>query len=713
MSFQQQNSLKCYTLPMYYYEVIPTKLFRSDASSLTYSSPEKLLSGHIVLIPLGKTSCAGIVLRTVKKPAFKTREITKLLYKTPLPDYLLKSLLWLSSYYLSPLPASASLFLPLGVEKKRRRKIGALKEVSSLLSTNSGASATGETETPRAVGVGSPHQPASRLERRGDSDKETSIRLTPHQLSALFSLESLKTPTRLLFGITGSGKTNIYLELTRKTLKNGKSVILLVPEIALTSQLVEIFKTTFSSEVVLIHSKLTESSRHQIWESLLEPDQKTPKTPKIIIGARSALFSPLKNLGLIIIDEAHESAYFQENTPKYSTLRLASFIAKTLSIPCLLGTATPLVSDFYLASLKNSVVPLKVKAKSSALKPKINIIDLKSRSGFSKNRYFSNPLLSAIKSNLDQNFQTLIFHNRRGSASMTLCEQCGWEALCPNCFLPLTLHSDSYSLLCHTCGFSEKIPTSCPNCKNPSILHKGFGTKLLETELKKLFKTAKIARFDADNKKSDSLDALYDEVKSGKIDIIIGTQAVARGLDLPRLATVGVVQADSGLSLPDFSAEEKTFELLTQVIGRVGRGHLSTASVFIQTYKPDSPVINFALNSDYESFYTYELKNRKKTNFPPFSYLCKLSTTYKTETTTLKKITALRKNLLALKEKLSLSSLEISAPLPAFHERTTSGFSWNLIIKSKNRQNLLKLLSALDVKTLKDFKISLDPPTLL
>ncbi len=694
---------------MYYYEVIPTKLFRSNANSLTYSSSEKLLPGHIVLIPLGKTSCAGIVLKPVKKPTFKTREIAKLLYQTPLPDYLLKSLLWLSSYYLSPLPASASLFLPSGVEKKRRKSGLALAPLTNVSLRESSEATAESTGRPSPVTTGRRNVRS----REEASSSKALISLNLYQLSALSSLESLNSPTRLLFGVTGSGKTNIYLELARKTLENGKSVILLVPEIALTSQLVEIFKTTFSSEVVLIHSKLTESSRHQIWESLLKSTPNEPKNPKIIIGPRSALFAPLENLGLIIIDEAHESAYYQENTPKYSTLRLASFIAKTLNIPCLLGTATPLVSDFYLASLKDSVVPLTVKAKSSAITPEIKIIDFKSRSDFSKNRYFSNPLLSAIKSNLDHNLQTLIFHNRRGSAPMTICENCGWEALCPNCFLPLTLHSDSYSLLCHTCGYSTKIPTSCPNCKNPSILHKGFGTKLLESELKKLFKTAKIARFDADNKKSDSLDALYDEVKSGDFNLIIGTQAIARGLDLPRLATVGVVQADSGLSLPDFSAEEKTFELLTQVIGRVGRGHLSTASVFIQTYKPDSPVINFALNSDYESFYAYELKKRRKTNFPPFSYLCKLSVTYKTEQTTLKKITALRKNLISTKENLSLSSLEISPPLPAFHEHTASGFSWTLILKSKSRNHLSKLLTSLDSKVLNSVKISLDPPSLL
>ncbi|MBQ6147527.1 primosomal protein N' [Candidatus Saccharibacteria bacterium] len=654
-----------------YYEVIPTKIFRADASVLTYSSPENLKPGQLVLVPLGKTSCPGIVLKKVQQPPFKTREIKQLLYKTPLPDYLLKSLLWLSSFYLSPLPSVASLFLPVGVEKKRRKTMA--QEIF-----------------------------CSKTRTKPERETSTSLNLNPAQLSALSSLESLKNPTRLLYGITGSGKTNIYLELARKTLEKNQSVILLVPEIALTSQLVSVFESTFKQQVTLIHSKLTESSRHQIWESLL-----LDNSPRIVVGPRSALLAPLKNLGLIIIDEAHESAYYQENAPKYSSLRLASFIAKTLRVPCILGTATPLVSDYYLASAKNSVVPLKIKAKSSAIKPDLKIIDFKSRDSFSKNRYFSNPLLSAIKSNLKNHYQTLIFHNRRGSAPITLCEHCGWQAFCPNCFLPLTLHSDSYSLICHTCGLETKIPTSCPNCNSPSILHKGFGTKLLESELKKLFKDAKIARFDADNKKTDSLDALYDEVKSGKIDILIGTQTLARGLDLPRLATVGVVQADSGLSLPDFSAEEKTFELLAQVIGRVGRGHLPTASVFVQTYKPDSPAINFALASDYDNFYTYELTRRKKAKFPPFTYLAKVSVTYKTEQTTLKKIRSLRRT---LSSSPLASKIEISSPTPTFHEHTTSGFTWQLVLKSSSRANLLKLLSSLDLKSV---KVAIDPPSLL
>ncbi|MBQ8996647.1 primosomal protein N' [Candidatus Saccharibacteria bacterium] len=651
-----------------FYEVIPTKVFRTNSGALTYTSSPPLLPGHLVLIPLGKSSCVGIVAKKVPRPAFSCKEITRLLYPTPLPAHLLKSLFWLSSYYLSPLPACASLLLPVGVEKKRRIKTPSNLPLAKHLSSKTPA-------------------------------------LNAAQRQALSELKSINSPTRLLFGVTGSGKTNIYLQLAKETLEQRQSVILLVPEIALTSQLVQVFESTFRTNVTLLHSRQTESERHQIWEQLL-----CSSSPQIVIGPRSALFAPLNNLGLIIIDEAHESTYYQENTPKYSALRLASFIASTLQIPCLLGSATPLVTDFYLAQSKGSLVSLTQKAKSSALAPKITIVDSTSRADFSRSRYFSDPLLSTIKQNLASGYQTLIYHNRRGSAPLTLCENCGWQALCPHCFLPLTLHSDSFSLLCHTCGHSEKIPTSCPACGHPSILHKGFGTKLLESELKKLFPDAPLARFDADNTKLNSLDALYSEVQSGEIKLLIGTQTLAKGLDLPLLASVAVVQADAGLSLPDFSAEEKTFELLTQVIGRVGRGHLPSASVIVQTYRPKDPVIDFALRSDYLGFYQYLIKKRRRQSLPPFTYLAKVTVTYKTEKTALAKIRAAATTLAHSLEHSS-HSVQLSPPTPCFHERTATGFSWQLVLKSTSRAALVSALSSLDPKL--SCHVSIDPPSLL
>ena len=645
-----------------FYEVIPIRIFHEKGGVLTYHSNLPLESGHIVEIPFGRSKTYGIVARKVKQVNFETKDITRLLYDTPLPSHIVKSIFWLSDYYLTPLPLVAKLFLPQGFNKNRRKK--------SLLSPSK--------------------KPASTI----------SIPLNAAQKKALLDLASISTSTKLLFGVTGSGKTNIYLKLAEDALRRGQSTILLVPEIALTSQLVQVFEKTFSRHIVLIHSRQTEASRHLIWESILSSSE-----PQIIIGPRSALLSPVKNLGLIIIDEAHESTYYQENVPKYSSLRLGSFIASTSKIPCIYGTATPLVSDYYIANAKHSLVTLSEKAKKTALEPKIKVVNFRNSENFTRNRYFSDALLDAIARNLEHHHQSLIFHNRRGSAPLTICESCGWQALCPNCYLPLTLHSDSFSLLCHTCSYSVKVPSSCPDCGNTSIIHKGFGTKLLETELNKLFKGARIIRFDADNSKEETLDANFEAVKNGEYDIILGTQTIAKGLDLPNLATVGVVQADAGLSLPDFSAEEKTFHLLTQVIGRVGRGHLDVAEVFIQTYQPDSPIIRAGTKSDYQKFYNYALPRRKIGHFPPYFYLARLNITYKTEAVTIKHINAYYKML------LKNQSISISKPTPAFHEHTTSGYTWQITLRSASRNSLLDTIRALPPSP--NLHLTIDPPSLL
>lgn len=650
-----------------YLEVLPAKLFRKSPifsdGILTYSYHKDLKPGTIVSIPLGKREVVGIVYRKTKKPDFQTKDILKVLYEKPIPEYLLKSIIWLSSYYLSPLPQVVSLFLPNTLEK--RHKLPAISTQNELLCQD-------DAEVP----------------------------LNPAQKRALEGLKASGTNTKLLHGVTGSGKTNIYLTLAKEAFSRGESTILLVPEIALTSQLVQIFEKTFKDDVVLIHSKQTEKTRRETWEKILLSDR-----PKIVVGPRSALFAPLHNLGLIIIDEAHENAYFQEQTPKYSALRLASFIASFKKISCIFGTATPLVSDYYLAKSRGSLVTLKEKAKKTAILPNTTIIDFRDRKNFSKNRFFSNQLLEQIKQNLKNGHQTLIYHNRRGSAPITICENCGWQALCPNCFLPLTLHSDSFTLTCHTCGYQDKIPTSCPECSHTDIIHKGFGTKLLENELKKLFKTARIARFDADNEKDKTLDNLYDEVKNGEIDIIIGTQTIARGLDLPHLATVGIVQADSGLSLPDYSSEERTFHLLTQVLGRVGRGHLTEANAFIQTYHPENPIITCAINSDYDKFYSYLIKTRQKSHFPPFFFIAKISVVFKTEKIALREIKKVYDEL-QTKDKIYFS-----APTPAFHEYTNSGYVWQLVLKSSNRKNLVDAIQ--NLQNFSELRISLDPPSLL
>ena len=656
---------------------------------MTYNFGDSLTPGQIVLVPIGRRVVPGVVIKKVVQPDFKTREILKVLYSKPLPTHLLATMKFIHDYYLAPTGTAVSLILPRGVQKKRRKTeqmFGKMDESKDLRTAC-------PSDTLQAAQAKSSRSVGNTVRKSLDPP----IPLNEAQKNALKGLQNAPGATKLLYGVTGSGKTNIYLKMALNAFKRQKSTILLVPEIALTSQLVRVFQEVFGDNIVLIHSKQTEAERHLVFNSLLETE-----VPKIVIGPRSALFAPLDNIGLIIIDEEHESTYYQENPPRYSAIRVASFIAKKLGISLILGSATPTISDYYLALQRQSMVKLDKKALASK-GAEVGVLDLTQRSDFSKNRYFSNQLIQSISENLEAGYQTLIFHNRRGSAPLTICEHCGEEIICPNCYLPLTLHADKYELVCHTCGYHEKVPTNCPKCGATGILHKGFGTKLLENELCKLFPKAKIRRFDADNKKDEGLEAVYDEVKDGKVDILVGTQTLAKGLDLPKLATVGIVQADAGLSLPDFAAEERTYQLLTQVIGRVGRGHLEKAEVIIQTFQPEHEILKYAISSDYSGVADYLLKKRRLAGFPPFSFIAKLEITLKTEGLVLKKIREAAK--LLAKDK----RLIVSTPMPAFHERTNKGYTWQIIVRSRSRKVLTEMCNKLDP----NFKITLDPPGLL
>lgn len=629
---------------MKYYLIAPAKTFHSSDNLLTYSSETPLKIGQIVEIPLGRQSTIGIVVKNTTQPDFDTKSITKIIYEQPLPKKLVDALFWLSSYYRCPLSTVIQAALPRGITKNRRGKL---------------------PEAPNTTPIDNP--------------------LNSAQRAAIRAIEENPANTILLHGITGSGKTNIYIELCARTLVKNQSVILLVPEIALTSQLVHNFQQHFKN-ITLLHSNLTESLRHQLWEKILIDNQ-----PQVIIGPRSALFAPVQDPGLIIIDEAHEPAYHQEQNPKYSASLLAGKLAKTV-----LGTATPLISDYYLCKSHNAIVEINQLAIESGKHTSISVIDLKDHSDFTKSRILSNQLIESIKASLANHTQSMLFHNRRGTAPMTICDKCGWQALCPNCFLPLVLHADAFQMRCHTCARNFPVPTACPECKNASIHHKGFGTKLIEDELHRLFPSAKIARFDMDTDDDLKLTKIYDEVYRGDYDIIVGTQMIAKGFDFPRLATLGIVQADAGLSLPDFSSEERTFQLITQVIGRAKRGH-QDSNIFIQSFQPDHPIISLAGQSDYASFYNYLVQKRQQSKLPPYSFLLKLSVTYKTETATVKNIRTLYKKVIQTTKQLQIpeNRIVVSPPMPAFHERTSTGYTWQLVIKAKSRQNLLDIFDHL------------------
>lgn len=612
------------------------------------------------MVEIGKRESVGVVIKKVSSPDFKTKDIIKLIEKKPLPPQLLHLASWLQQYYASSVSGVWQTIMPRGLQKKRR---------------------------------------ASSVDSLEFSRKKTDIKLNTDQKKALDSILKNPEATSLLQGITGSGKTAVYIELAKRTiLKDKKSAIILVPEIALTSQLVGEFQQHFP-DILLTHSSMTEAQRHIVWQQALNADK-----PQLVIGPRSALFLPLYGIGLIVIDEAHEASFKQEQAPRYLASRAARILANEHGATLVLGSATPSVSDRFMAETAGNLVRLDSTAKTIG-SVETELIDNRKRGNFTKHQFISNRLIEVIEETLNKKQQILLFHNRRGSASTTLCENCGWSAICGRCFVPMVLHADIHKLVCHVCGIREDIPKTCPDCGRTGVIHKGIGTKSIAEAVAKLFPNANIARFDGDSAAHETLDKMYQDIYSGKVDIIIGTQVVAKGLDLPNLAVVGVVQADGGLILPDFAAEERVFQLLLQVMGRVGRDE-KLSKIVVQTYQPESEAIQSALKRDYDEFYRYTIAKRKRDGFPPFTYLLKLTCVYKTEPGAVKAA----RDLMKVLKKAAPQTVRILGPSPAFYERAHGTYRWQILVKSSQRAELLKLIELVpDAR----WQVELDPISLL
>ena len=649
---------------MHYYDIAPTKIVRTDSQFFTYASSESLHSGMIVKIPVGKKELIGVVLKPAMKPKFETKEIISIVESIPIPQPLIDTALWMSDYYATHLALILSTILPTGVDKKRQ-------------------AAKSSTVPLMAI------------------RKHTERTPNQSQQSAIEGILSSTSGTQILHGITGSGKTLVYIECAKKLFNMGKSTVVLVPEISLTSQIVDEFTQVFGDNVLLTHSRQTERERHAVWRQVL-----IAKTPKIIIGPRSALFMPVSQLGLIIIDESHEPSYKQEQSPRYSALRVATILASHHKTTALFGSATPLVSDYYVAKQRKApIYRLDERAVTDSVKSTTLLVDMTKKLNFNRHRFLSDILLSSIEKTLEQNKQVLIFHNRRGTTAITMCKNCGWMATDPDTDIPLTLHADKHKLLSHTSDFTMPVPTNCPVCGEVDIIHKGIGTKLLESELIKLFPDKKIVRYDGDSDSDAGIADHYQELYDGTIDIIIGTQVVAKGLDLPNLLTVGVIQADTGLALPDFSSDERTFQLLAQVVGRVGRTSEQT-NVVVQSYHPSHIAITAGLKQDYEAFYNDILVRRKAHNFPPFSYLLKLICVYKTESAAIKN----SKLVLKLLRDNTPKHVTISGPSPSFYEKQHGNYHWQIIVKSSSRSDLLEVIKLLPKQ---HWQYELDPVNLL
>jgi len=420
----------------------------------------------------------------------------------------------------------------------------------------------------------------------------------------------------LLFGVTGSGKTEIYLRAIRKAVDEGRTALVLVPEIALTPQTVERFKSRFSDmqgKIAVLHSHLSDGERHDEWYKIHSGDA------RIVIGARSSIFAPLENLAIIIVDEEHESSYKQDEAPRYNARDMAVLRGDREKAAVLLGSATPSLESWHNATTgKYQLVRLDQRVDDKKM-PIVRVLDLRQQARRSpEGGILSLPLRDAIEGRIAKGEQSILFLNRRGFSTSMLCEACGFVSVCPDCSVSLTFHRAAARLVCHVCGHTERAPKACPKCSDPGIRHAGVGTQKVEDALVRAFPKARIARMDADSMtRKDAYRETLGAFKEGRIDILVGTQMIAKGLHFPNVTLVGIVNADLGLHLPDFRAGERTFQLLTQVSGRAGRGEME-GEVLVQTFTPFSPSIQFARHHDYEGFMDQEMEFRRNFMFPPF-----------------------------------------------------------------------------------------------
>ncbi len=644
---------------MYYYLVWVRSSRYHGSEPLTYSSDQRLPVGGLVQVELQRELVLGVVSGVTTQPRFRTKPITEVYDLPSLPPHLLKLASWLQTYYPAPLGFLTQQLLPASFTDKSIEK----------------------------KSVAFPKPSLAKLPP-----------LTAEQKSALSAMKN--HDTYLLHGVTGSGKTRLYIELAARAIAAGQSAIILTPEISLTTQLADNFRAVFGDRVIVSHSKQTPAERRAAWLAALQATE-----PVIIIGPRSALFSPVAKLGLIVLDEAHEAAYKQEQAPQYQTGRVASRLTQLTPSTLVLGSATPSISDYYLAEQKHKPIISLTKLAPQNPHPdtEIVIVDRKEHNLFSRSSWLSSPLLKTLDGALSRSEQSLLYLNRRGTARLVMCENCGWQATCPHCDLPLTYHGDHHELRCHSCDHHEPAPSSCPNCGHADIVFKTAGTKAIVDEVRKLFPNARVARFDTDNLKAERFDQLYDQVKQGDFDILVGTQLLAKGIDLPRLSTLGILLADTSLYMPDFSAQERTFQLISQVLGRIGRGHVAGRAI-IQTYHPDHPVLQDAISNNYENFYKNELESRKEFLFPPFCYLLKLTVRRAT-------IASAETGAENLKHDIETGGykVRVEGPAPSFYEKLQNKFQWQLVIKARDRGELLKIIANLPA----NWSYDLDPLDLL
>ena len=513
-------------------------------------------------------------------PPEKIKQVSKIVDSEPLiTQELLETAIWVSKYYLCTIGEAVNSILPSARRESSEQSFSFDSEISAGIKQN-----------------------LSEEQKKAVND-------------ILAHAEKNESSFHYLYGTTGSGKTEVFLQTAEQILKKNKGVIYLVPEISLTQQVVDSVVNRFGPQVAVLHSSLTQSQKLTQWKKILH------REARIVIGARSAIFAPVPDLGMIIIDEEHDSSYKSGNTPRYHARQTAMYRASKLKIPLIMGSATPSVEAWHLMNCGKLLKHTLSKRLAGGEKPSIKCINLNQSV---MQGCISEELKNEIETTLKEKKQAILFLNRRGFTHFFRCSTCGFEMKCKNCSVSMTFHKSENRLRCHYCGWHILPPSSCPKCGSLDIGYSGFGTEFIEAETAQKFPNARIVRVDTDSvSKKGELQNKIDAFKKGEFDIMLGTQMVAKGLNFPNLKTVGIILADTALHLPDFRATERTFSLITQVAGRAGR-FFPDGKVFVQTYNPENQAISFACSANTEGFYDFEINQRKLLSFPPFSRLIRL-----------------------------------------------------------------------------------------
>ena len=534
---------------------------------------------------------------------------------------------------------------------------------------------------------------------RLNNDKQNLEKITfsKDQQNALDSINLSSEDTYLLHGVTGSGKTEVYIELIKRVVSLGKKAIMLVPEISLTAQIVNKFYSHFGNDVAIFHSGLSNGEKYDEYLKILRDEV------HIVVGTRSAIFTPLTNLGIIIIDEEHSETYKQDSSPRYHALDMATFRSKYNHIPIILGSATPSLESMARA-LKGVYKYIEMPNRIGvATLPKVEIIDM-SEEMKKRNTIFSNTLKTKILDRLSKKEQTILLLNRRGYSTIISCKSCGYTYKCPHCDITLTYHKASNNLRCHYCGYTIFKGDICPECKEKALSDYGLGTEKLEQEIKKLFPEARVIRMDADTTTNKGAhEDIINRFKNHEYDILLGTQMISKGLNFPLVTLVGVINADATLNIPDFRSGERTFALLSQVSGRAGRNELP-GEVILQTYNPDNFTLKCVKENDYMKFYKYEMSNRHKLDYPPYYFLTSIKTSSKDYDLASKEIIKVKNYL----EKNLNKDTIILGPTTATMFKINNIYRFQIILKYKKDPNIMKTLKELDEIYMLNNKVNIE-----